>query len=143
MKIHFQKGRLRKNENAKTVTVDIARYSGVRGYRLLYICGVSVMNANGNERKRFDYFHIICISITLAFILCGVFLYSGALGRLIEGGRDFGLSVGYYFCEIFGIQHNITPTVNDLYSTRCRVILSTLKLGVKRRLKSKQKSTII
>lgn len=72
------------------------------------------MNANGNEKKRFDYRHIICIAITLAFILCGVFLYSGALGRLIEGGRDFGLSVGYYFCEIFGIRHNITPTVNDL-----------------------------
>lgn len=72
------------------------------------------MNANENEKKRFDYRHIICIVITLAFILCGVFLYSGALGRLIEGGRDFGLSVGYYFCEIFGIPHNITPTVNDL-----------------------------
>ena len=72
------------------------------------------MNANGNEKKRFDYRHIICIAITLAFILCGVFLYSGALGRLIEGGRDFGLSVGYYFCEIFGIPHNIMPTVNDL-----------------------------
>lgn len=72
------------------------------------------MNANDNERKRFDYRHIICIGITLAFILCGVFLYSGAFGRLIEGGRDFGLSVGYYFCEIYGIPHNITPTVNDL-----------------------------
>ena len=67
-----------------------------------------------NMNKRFDYRHIICIAITLAFIACGVFLYSGALGRLIEGGRDFGLSVGYYFCEIFGISHNITPTVNDL-----------------------------
>lgn len=72
------------------------------------------MNANGNDKKRFDYRHIICIAITLGFVLCGVFLYFGALGRLIEGGRDFGLSVGYYFCEIFGIQHNITPTVNDL-----------------------------
>lgn len=72
------------------------------------------MNANGNEKKRFDYRHIICVAITLAFILCGGFVYSGALGRLIESGRDFGLSVGYYFCEIFGIQHNITPTVNDL-----------------------------
>lgn len=72
------------------------------------------MNANENAKKRFDYRHIICVSITLGFILCGVFLYSGALGRVIEGGRDFGLSVGYYFCEIFGIQHNITLTVNDL-----------------------------
>ncbi|MCI8988813.1 MAG: hypothetical protein HFK05_03555 [Clostridia bacterium] len=72
------------------------------------------MSTNGNDKKRFDYRHIICIAITLGFVLCGVFLYFGALGRLIEGGRDFGLSVGYYFCEIFGIQHDITPTVNDL-----------------------------
>ena len=101
-------------ENAETVIVCTARNSDCGGYRLLYLYGVSVMNANDNERKRIDYRHIICIVITLGFILCGVFLYSGALGRLIEGGRDFGLSVGYYFCEIFGIQHNITPTVNDL-----------------------------
>ncbi len=72
------------------------------------------MNTNENAKKRFDYRHIICIAITLGCLACSVFLYSGALGRLIEGGRDFGLSVGYYFCEIFGIQHNITPTVNDL-----------------------------
>lgn len=72
------------------------------------------MKKHIKEKKRFDCRHIICIVITLAFILCGVFLYSGALGRLIESGRDFGLSVGYYFCEIFGIPHNITPTVNNL-----------------------------
>lgn len=66
------------------------------------------------EKKRFDYRHIICIVITLGFLACSVFLYSGALGRLIEGFRDFGLSVGYYFCEIFGIEHNIQPTVNNL-----------------------------
>lgn len=72
------------------------------------------MKTTTNGKKRFDYRHIICIVITLGFILCGVFFYSGALGRLIEGGRDFGLSAGYYFCELFGIQHNITPTVNDL-----------------------------
>ena len=72
------------------------------------------MKTTTNGKKRFDYRHIICIVITLGFILCGVFFYSGALGRLIEGGRDFGLSAGYYFCELFGIPHNITPTVNDL-----------------------------
>lgn len=67
-----------------------------------------------NEKKRFDYRHIICIAITLGCLACSVFLYSGALGRLIEGGRDFGLSIGYYFCELFSIEHNITPTVNNL-----------------------------
>lgn len=75
------------------------------------------MNANENDKKRFDYRHVICIAITFVFILCGVFRYFGALGRVIEGGRDLGISIGYYFCEIFGISHNITPTVNDLPKT--------------------------
>ena len=66
-----------------------------------------------NEKKRFDYRHIICIAITLGFVALGVFLFFGSVGRIIESVRDFGLSVGYYFCEIFGIEHNITPTVNN------------------------------
>lgn len=63
--------------------------------------------------KRFDYRHIICIAITLGFIALGVFEFFGAVGRLIESCRDVGLSAGYYFCELFQIPHNITPTVND------------------------------
>lgn len=94
--------------------MGIARYSGVRGYRLLYIYGVSVMNANENEKKRFDYRHIICIAITLVFLACAVFVFPSALGRVIEGGRDLGLSVAYYFAELFGLPHNIAPTVNEL-----------------------------
>lgn len=64
--------------------------------------------------RRFDYRHILCILITIGFLACGVFVFPAAFGRLIEGGRDFGLSVAYYFCEVFGISHSITPTVNDL-----------------------------
>lgn len=63
--------------------------------------------------KRFDYRHIICIAITLGFLALAVFVFNYALGRVIEGGRDFGLSVGYYFCELFEIGGGITPTVND------------------------------
>ena len=63
--------------------------------------------------KSFDYRHIICIVITLGFIALGVFVFFGAVGRLIESCRDVGLSAGFYFCELFQIPHNITPTVND------------------------------
>ncbi len=63
--------------------------------------------------RRFNYRHIICIAITLAFLCVSVFVFPNALGRLIESGRDFGLSVAYYFCELFGIENGITPTVND------------------------------
>lgn len=63
--------------------------------------------------KSFDYRHIICIAITLGFIALGVFVFFGAVGRLIESCRDVGLSTGFYFCELFQIPHNIAPTVND------------------------------
>ena len=66
------------------------------------------------EKRRFDYRHIICIAITLGFAACAFFVFPSALGRLIEGGRDFGLSVAFYFCRLLNIPNNITPTVNDL-----------------------------
>lgn len=69
---------------------------------------------DGTEKKRFDYRHIICIVITLGFLACAVFVFPSALGRIIEGGRDFGLSIAYYFAELFGISHHIVPTVNKL-----------------------------
>ncbi|MCM1440215.1 MAG: hypothetical protein NC131_13580, partial [Roseburia sp.] len=67
-----------------------------------------------NGRTRFNYLHIICIAITLAFICVSVFVFPNALGRLIESVRDFGLSAAYYFCEIFEIDHGVTPTVNSV-----------------------------
>lgn len=67
-----------------------------------------------SEKKRIDYRHIICIAITLGFVACAVFVFPSALGRIIEGGRDFGLSVAFYFCRLLNIPNNITPTVNEL-----------------------------
>lgn len=67
-----------------------------------------------NFLRRIDYRHYICIAITLGFVCLGVFVFSAAFFRLLEGGRDFGLSVAYYFCELFGIPYNFSPTVNDL-----------------------------
>ena len=64
--------------------------------------------------KKIDYRHFICVAITLAFVLVAIFVFPSALGRLIESVRDFGLSFAYYFCNIFGIETSITPTVNNL-----------------------------
>lgn len=72
------------------------------------------MKRTTNEKRRFDYRHIICIIITLGFAACAVFVFPSALGRLIEGGRDFGLSVAFYFCELLQVPHNISPTVNNM-----------------------------
>lgn len=68
---------------------------------------------NTGKGKRFDYRHIICVLITLGFLALAVFVFNYALGRVIEGGRDLGLSVGYYFCQIFGLENAVIPTVND------------------------------
>ncbi len=65
-------------------------------------------------KKRFNYRHIICIAITLAFISVSVFVFPNAFGRIIEAFRDFGLSVAFYFCELFGIEYGFTPTVTEL-----------------------------
>ena len=64
--------------------------------------------------KRINHRHYLCIALTLAFLLCSVFVFPDALGRVIESCRDFGLSAAFYFCELFSIPHTITPTVNNL-----------------------------
>ena len=71
------------------------------------------MRKAANKKKRFDYRHIICIVITLGFLAIGIFRFFDSVGRVIESVRDLILSVAFYFCELFQIPHEITPTVND------------------------------
>lgn len=71
------------------------------------------MRKVANKKKRFDYRHIICIVITLGFLAIGIFRFFDSVGRVIESVRDLILSVAFYFCELFQIPHEITPTVND------------------------------
>lgn len=61
------------------------------------------------KKIKFDYRHIICILITVGFILCGTFVFPYAIGRLIESIRDFGLSATYYFTQLFEVNTGITP----------------------------------
>lgn len=68
-------------------------------------------------KKRINYRHFICIAITLGFIAISIIVFPHALGRVIEGARDLGLSVAYFFCELFGIPHGVIPTVNSLPKT--------------------------
>lgn len=63
--------------------------------------------------RRLDYRHIICILLTIGSLLCSVFVFPNAFGRLIESFRDFGTSVAYYFTSMFG-DTSVTPTVNNL-----------------------------
>lgn len=63
--------------------------------------------------RNIDHRHFVCLVITLGFLACSVFVFPAALGRVIESFCDVGLSIGYYFCELFDIEHSIVPTVND------------------------------
>ena len=55
---------------------------------------------------------VITIILSLAFFaLTAVFWQSYA--RFGEACKDFGLSVAYYFCELFGIDYAFTPTVTE------------------------------
>ncbi len=54
---------------------------------------------------------ILSLLITTGIILLGVFVFSNSYLRLWESAKDLGLSVGFFFCEMFGIEHSITPTV--------------------------------
>ncbi len=64
-----------------------------------------------DKLKKINYRHYICVLITLGFVLCSIFVFPSAFTRLVESLRDFGLSIAYYFCELFKIDHNIRPTV--------------------------------
>lgn len=64
--------------------------------------------------KKVDYRHYICIAITLGFIAVTVFVFPYAFRRIVEGGRDFGRSIAFYFCRIFGIEDEVQASVNSL-----------------------------
>lgn len=64
--------------------------------------------------RNLNWRHYICIAITLGFLACSVFVFSGSFGRLVEACRDFGLSIAYYFCELFEIPYQFKVTVNTL-----------------------------
>lgn len=66
-----------------------------------------------NWLKSLDYRHYICIAITLAFVATSIFAFPYAFKRICECFRDFGTSIAYYFCKLFGIDE-VRATVNDV-----------------------------
>ncbi len=62
-------------------------------------------------KKKFDYRHIICIALTLGFVFLSLTLFSGGIFRLVESFIDLGLSIAYFFCNLFGIPYSFNPAV--------------------------------
>lgn len=69
----------------------------------------------GKIRKA-DYRHYIMLAVFVASALCLGFFFRNGLFRLWEAVRDLGLSIAYYFCEVFAILHGISPTVKEFSS---------------------------
>ena len=61
--------------------------------------------------KRYYY---VAVLLSLVLLGMGIFCFPNAIGRLTESGRDFWRSLAYAFCELFNIDTDITPTVNEL-----------------------------
>ena len=55
----------------------------------------------------------LTVEVSVALILLGVFVFSVSYLRLFESFKDLGTSVAYYFCTLFGIHSDITPTVKN------------------------------
>jgi len=60
---------------------------------------------------------IVTVLIFSGLAALGVFVFRNSYVRFIESIRDFGLSIAYYFCEIFGVEYSFKPTVNDITET--------------------------
>jgi len=71
--------------------------------------------------KKIDYRNYICIVITLLIISLS-FIFVNSYIRIFESIKDFGLSIAYYFCELFYIPYSFTPSVNDITSTSNAII---------------------
>ena len=63
-----------------------------------------------------DYRHYLCLLISLGFVLLSILCFPNAFTRLLEAGRDVGLSAAYYVTELFFTPGTVTPTVTDFSS---------------------------
>jgi len=63
--------------------------------------------------KSVDYCHYICIGITLCFVLLIALVFPHGVLRLGEAFRDLGLSLGYFFSEMFGFRNAVVPSVTS------------------------------
>ena len=67
------------------------------------------------KRKAIIVNNAVAITITLFFLLIAILRFPYAFTRLIESGKDFCLSIAYYFDELFfNGNSEIVPTVNEL-----------------------------
>lgn len=63
--------------------------------------------------KKFNYKHLIAILITISFVIISITVFKSSYIRFYESLRDLWASIKYYFSELFNLNSNVVPTVND------------------------------
>ncbi len=71
--------------------------------------------------KKIDYRYIVS-GVILIWIISLSFIFKDSFVRVWESLKDFGLSIAYYFCELFYLPYNIKPTINDLSVSSLKII---------------------
>ena len=64
--------------------------------------------------RRVDRRHYVCIGITIALVALLFFVFFSAFPRVAEACVSFGTSIAFYFCELLGIRHSVTPVVTQM-----------------------------
>jgi len=67
--------------------------------------------------KKIDYRHFLMVVLTCYFLFCSYYYFQPVFYRVITSFKDFGLSIGYYFCVFLNIPNSISPTVKVIDET--------------------------
>lgn len=71
--------------------------------------------------QKIDYRYYICIILTIVLLSLS-FVFKRSYIRLLESIKDLGLSIGYYFCELFYIPYSFEPSINNITLTSKTII---------------------
>ena len=67
-------------------------------------------------KRRSVIYHVLSVFLLLGSVAIGMFVQKIGYIRLVEACRDFGTSVGIWFCTVFGIENSIPATVGNASS---------------------------
>jgi len=65
------------------------------------------------KKMKINFNHVLCIGITIVFLLCTVLVFPNSFVRLGESLNDLWGSVKYYFQTLFSIDNNVVDVPND------------------------------
>lgn len=64
--------------------------------------------------KRKTVYHVLSVALILASVLLSALRFAPIAGRVVQSVKDLGLSIAFYFTEMFGFEGVITPSVTAI-----------------------------